>query len=183
MAETSKAIARRLRDGFFDRYIKGKGIDIGCGTDLISPTCDKWDYSLGHGDATFMSGITDETYDYVYSSHCLEHLIDPIQGLKNWWRILKPGGHLIISIPHRDVYEKRTTLPSRWNPDHKTFWLIDKSEPPCTFGIIPTITNNLTDYIIHSVSLQQDGTTNQDKPDEHCHWECSIEIILQKKLK
>ena len=34
-------------------------------------------------------GVKDETYDFVYSSHTLEHINDIYTALKNWIRILK----------------------------------------------------------------------------------------------
>jgi SAM-dependent methyltransferase len=39
-------------------------------------------------------------YDFVLSSHNLEHLANPIKGLKEWQRVVKPGGHMVIVLPH-----------------------------------------------------------------------------------
>jgi len=131
IGETLKSRKRRLREGFFEKYCQGKGIDIGCGPyDRIMPDVDGWDKE--DGDAALMAGIPDETYDYAYSSHCLEHIIDQSRALQNWLRILKKGGFLIISVPHRDLYEKKERLPSQWNKDHKRFYLPDKDSPPDT---------------------------------------------------
>jgi len=62
-----------------------------------------------------LKGVADETYDFVYSSHTIEHLPDPSEDIKNWFRVLKPDGYLIIYFPHRDLYEKKQ-LPLRFNP-------------------------------------------------------------------
>src|SRR3546814_12230808 len=46
------------------------------------------------------------------------------EGLRNWFRILKPGGHLIVTVPDEDLYEQGI-FPSAYNPDHKwtfTIW-------------------------------------------------------------
>src|SRR3970282_1033769 len=99
----------------------GRGLDIGFGGDLLTPNCRGWGFE--HGDAQYLRGIGDAAFDFVYAGHPLEHLADPAGSLRNWWRVLKPGGHLIIYLPHRDLYEKRTQLPSPWNPDHKFFYL------------------------------------------------------------
>lgn len=134
IAETVKARERRLREGFFETYCKGRGIDIGCGPyDRVTPDAEGWDKE--NGDATLMSGVPAETYDYVYSSHCLEHIVDQSLALRNWLRILKPGGFLIVSVPHREMYEKKSRLPSRWNSDHKRFYLPDQDSPPDTFSL------------------------------------------------
>jgi SAM-dependent methyltransferase len=74
-----------------------------------------------------METIEDDTYDFVHSSHCLEHLYDPYESFENWIRICKPGGHIITTIPDEDLYEQGV-WPSNHNPDHKTSWTILKNE-------------------------------------------------------
>src|SRR5258708_29253972 len=93
-AETTKAKGRRQRDGFFQKYCNGSGLDIGFGGDLLSDNCAGWDFE--HGDAQFLRGVPDSKYDFVYASHTLEHMVSVEISLRNWWRVLKPGGFLII---------------------------------------------------------------------------------------
>ena len=81
-AETTKAHKRRTRERFFDKYCRGKGIDIGYGGDFVVAGCFGWDFE--HGDAQYMQGANDQSFDFVYSSHTLEHMIDPSTALKNW---------------------------------------------------------------------------------------------------
>ncbi len=139
------ASKRRKKEGFFDLYCQGKGIDIGAGCDPVTPTAEVWDKDHGHGDATFMNGKKDASYDYVYSSHCLEHIKDLSLALNNWWRLVKPGGYLIILIPHRNLYEQKHELPSRFNVGHEHFFLIDRDEVPSTIGIVGLIGKTLLD--------------------------------------
>jgi SAM-dependent methyltransferase len=58
--------------------------------------------------------VPDGTYDFVLSSHMLEHSADPIRVLAEWRRLLKPGGHLLLVLPEgRNTYDRRrpvTTL-------------------------------------------------------------------------
>ena len=68
-----------------------------------------------NGDAQNLKGIDDESLDFVYSSHCLEHMVDVRIALLNWFRVVRKGGYLILYIPHRDLYEKQDKLPSRFN--------------------------------------------------------------------
>lgn len=128
--ETGKAHERRLATGWYDKYAPAdkNGIDIGCQNDPIHPHFDKWDYIFGNGDATLMEGVEGNTYHTVYCSHVLEHIKDTQLAIKNWFRILAPGGCLTIVVPHRDLYEGRVCLPSIWNLDHKWFWLPAKEE-------------------------------------------------------
>jgi SAM-dependent methyltransferase len=41
-------------------------------------------------------------YDAVLSSHVLEHLANPIGALREWLRVLRPGGHLLTVLPHKE---------------------------------------------------------------------------------
>lgn len=133
MKENSKALNRRLSDpAFLTKYFVGDGIDIGGAPDPLAlyahlfPLCKQvttWD--IGDGDAQFMPGVADDTYDFVYSSHCLEHIRDPASALKNWIRILRPGGHLIATVPEEDLYEQGVWPPT-FNRDHKTTFSIGK---------------------------------------------------------
>ena len=135
MKETSKSILRRLSDTrFATKYFVGQGIDIGSGSDSISiynelyPLMgDVLDWDIPQGDAQLLSDIQDHRFNFVHSSHCLEHMIDPFVAIKNWFRVLRPGGHLILLIPDEDLYEMGT-FPSPRNPDHKfTFTIYKKS--------------------------------------------------------
>jgi SAM-dependent methyltransferase len=132
MKECSKSIARRLTSPNFPRrYFRGEGIDIGGKPDplvlyaelfpLVSGVR-TWD--IEDGDAQHLASVSDESLDFVHSSHCLEHMQDPAEALANWFRVLKPGGYLIATIPDEDLYEQGQ-FPSTFNKDHKwtfTIW-------------------------------------------------------------
>jgi len=134
MKECTKAFVRRSRDiNFTARYFVGSGIDIGGAPDPLSlyaqffPRMGKvriWD--LQDGDAQLMQGVDDASFDFVHSSHCLEHLVDPLVGLQNWFRVLKPGGHMVIIVPDEDLYEQGV-FPSTYNTDHKWTFTVSKA--------------------------------------------------------
>ena len=142
MKELSKSIARRQRDpNFATRYFVGRGIDIGGFPDPLNlyaelfPRIDDvriWD--LQDGDAQYMEGVEDDSFDFIVSSHCLEHLHDPREGLSNWLRIVKPGGHLVVTVPEEDLYEQGT-WPSNKNLDHKHTFTIHKNSSWCKDSI------------------------------------------------
>jgi len=50
-------------------------------------------------DATDLTGIEDDKYEFVLSSHCLEHVANPIKALKEWNRVLKLNGVIILVLP------------------------------------------------------------------------------------
>ena len=100
MNESSKSIFHKIKDSrYATRYLIGEGIDIGAGPDSIAQyyeffplmkSCRAWD--MADGDAELMESVEDNSFDFVHSSHCLEHMRSPDIALDNWIRILKPGG-------------------------------------------------------------------------------------------
>lgn len=56
------------------------------------------------GDAADLSQFADESVDAIYASHVLEHFYHSLNNelmrtLTEWYRVLKPGGQLLISVP------------------------------------------------------------------------------------
>jgi len=190
MAETSKAKPRLIANGFYARHIEGKKvIDVGVGRldtfDGADPICEWAEmHDKDICDATTMEAYEDESFDTVYASHILEHLVDPVTAIANWLRICKKGGVVFISVPHRDLYERKKTLPSKWNEDHKYFYLSEESEPPCTFCLSSVVWCGIRQAKPKAVKVEMeviDTSTNHDKPDEHANGEFSIECIVYKK--
>jgi SAM-dependent methyltransferase len=103
----------------------GRGIDIGCGPDPVTPDARRFD--LEHGDANLVSQHVKEQFDFVYSSHCLEHMHDPRMTILDWWKLVKPGGYLFVVVPDEDLYEQGV-FPSRMNTDHKATFTISKAK-------------------------------------------------------
>jgi SAM-dependent methyltransferase len=52
-------------------------------------------------DATEITSVINNTYDYCFSSHCLEHIANPLKAIKEYLRIVKVGGYLIIVVPEK----------------------------------------------------------------------------------
>lgn len=50
-------------------------------------------------EAGALAVIADATCDFVLSSHCLEHLANPLAALREWRRVTRPGGHLLLVVP------------------------------------------------------------------------------------
>jgi len=98
---------------------KGKLLDIGCGygffLDLarqsgwsvygIEPCAHARAYAASKSikvdsDNLFVRAYKDEMFDVVTLFYVLEHLPDPLRYLKEVVRILKPGGLVLIRVPH-----------------------------------------------------------------------------------
>lgn len=110
------------------RYTRGRGLDLGCGPSKAFPHfigVDSFKDTELFGiqmkpdvvcDVTKLDLFTSASMDFVYSSHTLEHIVDHQSALKEWWRLVKPGGYLCLYLPHRDFYPNIGTDGA--NPDH-----------------------------------------------------------------
>ncbi len=193
MKECSKSITRRLHQpNFANRYFVGEGLDVGGGPDPLGMYLElfprlkgvsTWDRE--EGDAQSLEGIEDESRDFVHASHCLEHLENPAEGLRNWFRAIKPGGHLIVIVPDEDLYEQGE-FPSTWNGDHKWTFTISKAKSWSEKSI------NLVDLIGGLGAAAE--IVKLEKLDEGYRYtlprfdqtmtpigECGIEVILRKR--
>lgn len=110
-------------------YLGATCLDLGCGPDKVFPQF----IGVDSGKDTKLFGIAMKpdivgsctrlplfatgAFDTVFSSHLLEHVDDYRAALMEWWRLVAPGGHLILYLPHRDLYPN-IGQPGA-NPDHK----------------------------------------------------------------
>lgn len=132
--------------------VQGNGIDIGCGPDPVTPSARRFD--LEHGDANVVSQFVKEQFDFVYSSHCLEHMHDPRMTILDWWKLVKPGGHLFVVVPDEDLYEQGV-FPSRFNDDHKATFTLSKAQSwsPKSINVLE-LANSLPGGRLISLQLQ-----------------------------
>lgn len=72
-------------------------------------------------DAVDITIIKNEEYDFVFASHVLEHIANPLKAVAEWLRIIKNDGYIIIIVPeksicfdHRREYSKFSTLLSQY---------------------------------------------------------------------
>lgn len=114
------------------KYTRGRGLDLGCGIaktyqhwigvdncidtqlfgaqikpDVWVPTCERLDV------------FASQSMDFVFSSHLLEHIAPEkvADTLKEWMRVIKPKGYLVLYLPDEAEYPK--VGESGANPDHK----------------------------------------------------------------
>ncbi|MES2205353.1 MAG: methyltransferase domain-containing protein [Pseudomonadota bacterium] len=153
MNETSKT--RKLWGTLEHTILAGKGIDIGCGNDPVTSTARTFD--VKDGDANKISSYIDEEFDFVYASHCLEHMRDPQQALLDWWKLVRVGGHLFFIVPDEDLYEQGV-FPSRFNDDHKYTFTISKANSWSSVSVnVLDIAQSLPHSKIVNLMLQNQG--------------------------
>lgn len=53
-------------------------------------------------EASNLNGILDSTYDFLLSSHNIEHLANPINSILEWKRVVKPNGYFLFILPNKE---------------------------------------------------------------------------------
>ena len=129
------------------KYLKGKGIEIGalhtpqrvnrkkCEVKYVdwlnkeglikhNPTISPKDIKEPDivGSATDLSAIHNESVDFVITNQILEHVPNPIKAITEFYRVLKAGGVLYLSIPDKRYTidkERPITLLSHVVDDYK----------------------------------------------------------------
>jgi SAM-dependent methyltransferase len=58
-----------------------------------------------------LSKIDNKKYDFLLSSHSLEHFANPLKAISEWKRVLKDNGLLIIVLPHpKFTFDNKRTV-------------------------------------------------------------------------
>ena len=118
--KTIKTSETCLVRGGLVHYCVGEGVDIGYGGDPICETAICVDLEKRYaryasfqnypqhlyGDATSLYWFSDNSLDYVYSSHVLEDFEDTKSVFTEWLRVLKPGGKMVLYLPDEQAYRK-----------------------------------------------------------------------------
>ena len=164
-SETSKCRDR------IAKYCVGNGVDLGYGGNPIVPSAitldlDENDLKVGEtplnlkGNAENLYWFKDGVLDYVYSSHLLEDFADTEKVLKEWLRVLKAGGLLVLFCPVEQVYRQYCEEHNQpYNINHK----IENFSLEYILGILDSI--GITE-VIHSAELVD---------------EYSFELVAQKQ--
>jgi len=114
-------VLRRL----FERYIPAGGVtaDVGCGRSLFADIGVPFPFTVVAGDLDYQAvrdraaevphqrwGVfdasalpfADGTFDALFAGEVIEHVPDARAALREWGRVLKPGGVAIITTPNRE---------------------------------------------------------------------------------
>lgn len=127
-------------------HLRGRGVEVGPGPNpavLPAPgrevvyvermALSDWAATYAHGhldpsksdlwaryivdSATELETAGDGSLDFIFSSHVLEHIVNPLQLLANWWRKLAPGGVIAGVVPDcRFTFDLRqpVSTPADW---------------------------------------------------------------------
>jgi SAM-dependent methyltransferase len=104
----SKGFASKFAFPFAHEVCHGLGLDIGCNRlEWCFPGALPVDPVINEFHAY---DLPEDQWDYIFSSHCLEHLPHWVNALDYWTTKIKSGGTLFLYLPHPSQ--------SYWNPWH-----------------------------------------------------------------
>jgi hypothetical protein len=177
--ETARQQARRLAEGFVERYLSGDHVlDIGfrggmAGAEPVTAKAIGVELDYPGYDGLHLP-FEDFSQDAVFASHTLEHIDDYRSALSDWYRVLRIGGYLVIAVPHQQLYERKAALPSRFNGDHKRFYtpgtLLREMEESLPLG----------GYRIRSLRDIDDGFSYEMPPERNPVGSYEIEFVAEK---
>lgn len=113
------------------KYAQGSVVELGCGNVKTVPDsigldiipkgenipCLTGAFSIADivADISEPLPLESDKFDTVIARHLLEHLINPMKVLKEWGRVVKTGGRLIIAVPDQN---KRNSIPMNYQHVH-----------------------------------------------------------------
>ena len=119
------------------RFCIGRGLDVGAEAETVTKNA----MGIGGGAACFIQEqitapdalklFSTDSVDFVFSCFTLNQSKTIDHMLSEWWRVLRPGGHLILYQPHKALY------------------------PAAAAGISPRHVNDLTpEDVLNCLSMQ-----------------------------
>jgi SAM-dependent methyltransferase len=178
--ETSRSFKKKLRNGFYATYMGGDVIlDVGyrggaaANAVAVLPHAIGIDLDYPGYDGSVLP-FADASVDTVFSSHMLEHVVDYVATIRDWFRVLRPGGFLVCIVPHQFLYEKRWRLPSQWNLDHQRFYT--------PAGLLHEFEEALepNTYRVRHLRDNDDGYNYAIGPERHADGAYEIELVIEK---
>lgn len=182
--ETERSHVKRLHTGIYNSWgmfpsvVQKIGLDIGYKGSLpwaepVLPNAIGIDSDYPKYNGIHLPFATD-SQDYVFSSHCLEHILPYTDCIREWHRVTKVGGRIIIIVPHQFIYEKKANLPSKWNEGHHRFYT-----PSSLMGEIEDSLEPNT-YRLRHLMDHDEGNDYHIPPNKHSSGAYEIECVIQK---
>lgn len=163
------------------KFLVGKGVDIGCGTNRISHAIlaiDRNDnQAYAHADVVHdckdleigktiehngnVYSFQDDSLDFIFSSHCLEDFEDIATVFKAWWRKIRPGGLMVLLLPDMENRRYPRVGELGGNPSHRV-------------NVGPKYMMDMLGNSCLSYEVLQCDTLPRDRT-------CTFDIIIKKK--
>ena len=117
-----KALDLGCREQYWTEKLKARGYEV------VSVDLEPQNPSVLRVDANDLLRFADETFDLVWCTEVIEHVVNPAFTLGEINRVLKPGGKLLLSTPNSAFWVFRMFRPfgkgpaEMQNDDHKQFF-------------------------------------------------------------
>ena len=194
MQEVAKSTVRRLKDSRWQEIFKGSGIEL-CSDTLDTTPSVAWDNvtsieNFSKGDANYLSTYYDrDRFDFLHASTLLASMRNPVEALRDWLKVIRPGGYAIVTVPDFYLYECGK-WPSPWSSTHVSTWSMIRPDTGCEYhqyvtenwlkdnnlkakwNIKPTLVDNNYDYTLLDVDQTEDASKLV---------ECWIEFVIEKE--
>ena len=115
------------------KYCQGQGLDLGCGRSKICLNAIGVDLHNPEAadmliDARDLSRYPDNHFDFIFSSHLLEELENTEATLREWLRVIKDGGNIVLYQADKNTYyplgDPRCNSSHKHHFDHKDLWAV-----------------------------------------------------------
>lgn len=121
-----RQLKQYMRDEF-GKLFRGFGLEIGEDSSCVieddvtrqlrASICADSGFNIDSRNPSKLSIFKDGELDFIVCVHYLEHFTYTKEIIAEWWRILKPGGYLVLAVPHMEFYGK--VGEPNVNKDHK----------------------------------------------------------------
>ncbi|MDP4173540.1 MAG: tetratricopeptide repeat protein, partial [Bacteroidota bacterium] len=138
-------ITNNVLNGLFSKLTlkpNAKILDIGCGqgpaleiftqkgfqpvgitlSDEDILVCREKGFNVQKMDQSFLK-FENESFDFIWSRHCIEHSFAPYYTLFEYYRVLKPGSLAYIEMPAPDTEAHHETNPNHYSVLPKSSWI------------------------------------------------------------
>lgn len=101
---------------YYKRFNQIPNVDYVAGDKFILQFGATYPKGTVYLDITDMPEYADNTFDFIFCSHVLEYIKEDHKALKELYRVLKPGGKAVISVPIRFGHYETIEDPSVTDP-------------------------------------------------------------------
>lgn len=149
-----------------ERIISCKKPEAYIGVELIRSVADKaktrlTDVYTGSADA-ILPALRDSTFDWIIMADSFEHMADPWKTTAELARILKPGGHLALSVPNVGNLNVILDLFFRGQWNYAPSGILDRGH--VRFFTRASIRQLLTDFGFRMIRCFSNPKTRWKKP-------------------
>ena len=198
-----------VRNWFAQKYLRGRGAEIGAQQvptkvsngcqveylDVISNEKLISRYGLPAADLVPLTHIIDGhdlgvyddgELDFLIANHVLEHFDDPVGGAIEWLRVIKPGGHLFITLPNfrSNSYDFRR-MPAR-APHLEEDYFDPSGRPARNFKHYEDFAQTLYQYSDGDPRIKQQAqfwTDSDDRHHYHVYDRRTVEAVFSLSAK